>query len=60
MKRVRRLAVFVVLAAGAMLADRADVFGRKPAGDVEKYDGQSFRVEKVVDGEPPPTSSAVL
>jgi len=34
-----------------VLADRLGVFGRAPLGDLAKYDGKTFRVVRVVDGD---------
>jgi micrococcal nuclease len=44
------LMVSAVLAA-LVLADRAGLFGRAPAADVEKYHNKSFLVVRVVDGD---------
>ena len=34
-----------------VLADRAGLFGRAPKGDVATYDGRTFRVARVIDGD---------
>ena len=47
---VRALAVALVLA-GLIAADRAGLFGKRPPPDADKYDGRSFVVVKVVDGD---------
>lgn len=43
--------VLALLAAGFVSADRFGLFGRAPAKDHEKYDGKTFRVVHVVDGD---------
>lgn len=50
----RRLAKFAVVAAvlaALVLADRVGIFGRAPKGDFAVYDGATFRVVRVVDGD---------
>jgi len=49
--RWKKVALLLVIAAAAMLADRMGVFGRGPQDDLVKYDGQEFHVIKVVDGD---------
>ncbi len=39
------------IVAGLIIADRSGVFGRRPTPDVEKYDGKTFRVIRVIDGD---------
>ena len=51
---LRRGAVGVIIAgamAAVFFADRAGFFGRAPLSDLAKYDGQSFRVVRVIDGD---------
>ena len=52
---LRRRTVLLLLVAGVVgglvLADRAGLFGRAPAGDLGTYHGQTFRVTRVVDGD---------
>ncbi len=50
-RRALSLAMAALLAGLLVLADRAGLFGRLPAPDVEAYDGKSFRVTHVVDGD---------
>jgi len=51
---VTRLLTVLAIAAGItglIVADRAGVFGVRPEGDFQKYDGRTFRVVKVIDGD---------
>ncbi len=43
--------IFVLVAAALLAADRLGVFGFVPQSDTEKYDGKTFRVVKVLDGD---------
>ena len=44
-------AAIVTVVAVFILADRAGLFGRAPTSDLNKYDGRTFRVVRVVDGD---------
>jgi micrococcal nuclease len=50
-RRVLLVLILAGVAAGLILADHFGVFGRKPLPDIEKYDGRTFRVVHVVDGD---------
>lgn len=43
--------IAIAAVAGMVLADRTGVFGRAPVPDPVKYDGNSFMVVRVVDGD---------
>lgn len=45
------LVVIAAIAGGLVFADRAGLFGRPDPPDMEKYDGKSFKVVKVIDGD---------
>jgi len=47
----RRLAVTAAVITAIVLADRAGLFGRRPIDDRAKYDGCTFRVVRVIDGD---------
>lgn len=51
LRRVVLLATIALTAGLLVLADRAGVFGRTPRPDAETYDGGTFRVTHVVDGD---------
>jgi len=55
LRRVARRSAWVVgvalLIAAGMVADRAGLFGRRALPDLPKYDGRSFRVAGVIDGD---------
>jgi len=50
-RRVMTLLAVAIVAAGLIVADRYGAFGSKTARDMETYDGRSFRVARVVDGD---------
>ena len=50
-RRLLFVAAVSAVAASLVLADRLGVFGRRPVGEREKYHGQSFQVERVIDGD---------
>ncbi len=55
MRYTLRRAALGAIIAGILLAiffgDRAGIFGLAPVSDLAKYDGQSFRVVRVIDGD---------
>ena len=51
LRRAVLLAAGVLLVGGLLVADRLGVFGLAPPPDAEKYDGQTFTVQRVVDGD---------
>ena len=50
-RKLLLLALMAAIAGGLALADRAGVFGRARPSDRERYDGKTFRVVHVVDGD---------
>jgi len=50
-RRATLLAAAALLVGGLLVADRLGVFGLAPPPDAEKYHGQSFTVQRVVDGD---------
>ena len=50
-RRLVKLAVVAAVLAALVLADRAGIFGRAPKGDFAVYDGATFLVVRVVDGD---------
>ncbi len=51
LRRALAIATAVVILAALVLADYAGLFGVAPSGDVETYDGGTYRVTHVVDGD---------
>jgi len=50
-RKLLAAAVLAAVAAGLVAADRLGIFGRAPKPDAEKYDGGSFCVARVIDGD---------
>jgi len=50
-RRLIKLAVVAAVLAALVLADRTGIFGRAPKGDFAAYDGGTFPVCRVVDGD---------
>lgn len=50
-RRAGWLGIILLIVAGAMLADKQKLFGRRSSPDFPTYNGQSFRVTHVVDGD---------
>ncbi len=50
-RRLIKFAVAAAVLAALVLADYAGIFGRAPKGDFAAYDGATFRVVRVVDGD---------
>lgn len=50
-RRLVKFAVVAAVLAALVLADRVGIFGRAPKGDFAVYDGATFRVVRVVDGD---------
>ena len=50
-RRLIKLAVAAAVVAALVVADRSGIFGRAPKGDFAAYDGGTFRVVRVVDGD---------
>ncbi len=50
-RRLIKFAVVAAVLAALVLADRTGIFGRAPKGDFAVYDGATFRVVRVVDGD---------